>query len=175
MADEKKTTYPMLSATSWWTLRKKLHTTPRARVTPSFLANLLGMKERSVKINALNYFKQVGLIDDDGNPTDLAMKWRDDESYSEACSQIREQYYPRELLDLFSTPEADVSAIKRWFMMNARVGETAATKQAGFYMPLVKSDASGANDPRQEGQGPQRHKATTLQANEASRQTCHAN
>ena len=146
MAEEKKTIYPMLSAKSWWALREKLNTTPRVKVTPSFLASLLGMEEQSVKINALNYFKQLGLLDEEGNPTDLAMRWRDDGTYPEVCKEIRSRCYPQELIDLFPAPDANVLSVKRWFMNSARVGEASATKQASLYLLLTKADSGGATE-----------------------------
>ncbi len=136
----------MLSAKSWWALRKKLHENARAKVTDTFLANLLGIDVRSARINALNYFKKVGLVDDTGNSTELAMKWRDNESYADACETIRRSCYPQELLDLYSGPNVDATAVERWFRVDAGIGASAASKQSSFYLLLTKADASGASE-----------------------------
>lgn len=145
-AKEKKATYPMLSAKSWWALRKKLHDSARVKVTETYLASLLGIEVRSARINALNPFKQVGLLDDEGNPTELAMKWRDNEGYAEACENIRQNCYPQELLDLFPGSNIDAAEIARWFRNNAGVGASAANKQASFYLLLTTADASGTTE-----------------------------
>ncbi len=145
MADTKKMTYPMLSATSWWKLREKLYSTPNIKITDNFLANLLDMELHSAQVNALNYFKQIGLIENDGTPTELAKKWRDDQEYPQVCDTIRQTCYPQELRDLYSGPDIDTAAVKRWFITQG-VGDAAANKQTSFYLLLNKATAVKAGE-----------------------------
>ena len=142
---EKKTTFPMLSANSWWRLREKLYSTPSIKITDNFLANLLGMELHSAQVNALNYFKQIGLVDNDGAPTALANKWRNDEEYPKVCETIRQECYPQELRDLYSGPDVDTAAVKRWFITQG-VGEAAASKQTSFYLLLNKATVVKAGE-----------------------------
>ena len=140
MPDQK--VVPSIPANSWWSLRNKLKSTPTIKVTASFLASLLSMEENSAKVNALPGFKQVKLIDDNGVPTELAMRWRDDNAYVEVCKEIRQACYPQEVIDLFPDNNANFDDVKRWFASNARVGEAAAAKRASFYMLLTEADVS---------------------------------
>ncbi len=143
MPDAKKMTYPMLSANSWWKLREKLYSTPNVKVTDNFLANLLSMKLNSVQTNVLNYFKQIGLVENDGTLTDLARKWRDDQEYPQVCETIRQACYPQELRDLYSGQDIDAAAVKRWFITQGS-GDAAATKEASFYLLLNKATIAKA-------------------------------
>ncbi len=72
--------YPMISTSAWWTIRKKFVQTLPKNVTDTYLAGILGMEPTSAK-NMLPPLKKLGLIDNDGKPTELAIRWRDDAQY----------------------------------------------------------------------------------------------
>lgn len=145
MASEKKS-YPYLPAKSWWALRKRFRQTKPSHVTPRYLVTVLGGKERSAKGNVLPALKAVGLVEDDGKTTDRANMWRDDDKYSEVCRQIREEVYPRELLDALPGPAVDMEAAKRWFMATTGCGEQAAAKMARLYSLLTVADPSKGDE-----------------------------
>ena len=142
MASEKKT-YPYLPAKAWWTLRQKFNQSIPPQVTPPYLVAVLGGKERSAKGNVLPALKAVGLIDQDGATTNRATLWRDDTSYSDVCSEIRDELYPPDLLNAIPGPSIDKSAAKRWFMTTTGCGEQAAKKMAAMYSLLTEADPSG--------------------------------
>lgn len=150
MAEAKKMSYPMLSANSWWKLREKLYSTPNIKVTDNFLANLLGMKLQSVQTNVLNYFRQIGLFENDGTATELAKKWRDDQEYPQVCETIRQTCYPQELRDLYSGQDVDTAAVKRWFITQGS-GDAAATKEASFYLLLNKATIAKSGEGQKAG------------------------
>ncbi len=141
MVQEKKTSYPLLAAKSWWTLRRKFHDTVPGTVSASYLSSALNMNEDSAKTNVLVYLKSIGLVGQDGKPTDLANKWRLDDSYAKVCEEIRQNTYPQEILDLFPKPVAeDRENIARWFMAKTKAGDTTAKMMTAFYMLLSEAD-----------------------------------
>lgn len=140
--DSKRTTYPSIPVKAWWKLRQKFHQTIPSKVTPSYLATVLGIQEKSAKPNVLRGLKAVRLIDEDGAPTALASQWRDNESYPDVCRSIRERVYPAELRDALPGPSIDKESALRWFMRSTRTGRTAALKMASLYSLLTEADPS---------------------------------
>jgi hypothetical protein len=121
------------------------------------LAAVLDMNERSATNNVLRPLKRAGLVDQENKPTKRSIRWRDDDQYPQVCEEIRKEVYPQELLDAFSGPNVDRSAVERWFRNNARVGENAARKMARFYLLLVEADPSkqnGSSEPKTRPQKP---------------------
>lgn len=132
--------FPKISVSSWWKLRELFRNKVPAIVTPSYLASALSMEESSAKSNVIGPFKKIGIIGDDGKPTDLAYDWRDDHKYHQVCTSLIESCYPQELKDLFHTPDANLQKLTSWFMNSARCGEPAAKHFARFYLLLLKAD-----------------------------------
>jgi len=139
MAEESKKTYPSIPIKHWWALRDKFKQSIPASVTPGYIATTLGMQERSAKANIIPYLVMLGLIDQDGKPTERAVNWRDDEHYPEVCKQIRQELYPRELLDAIPGPSVDRDAVERWFANKLGVGEVAAKRMARVYELLSEA------------------------------------
>ncbi len=134
--------YPKLSVTNWWALRKKFQSNPNIKITPGFLAMHFEMGEDSARTNVIPPLRAIGFIDDDGKPTDLAYDWRDDERYAEVCDTIRQAVYPQELNDAVIDP-ADRTKVENWFKNKARVGEASARKMAAFYLMLCEATIPG--------------------------------
>jgi hypothetical protein len=134
-----KQTYPMISEKNWWDLRNQFKKTIPANVNTSYVKSLLGFNsDDSARNNIITPLKQIGLIDEDGKPTALAIDWRSDDKYSAACKTILDSRYPRELTDLFPNDEVDISKLKSWFMDTASIGQSAASKVANTFM-LIRS------------------------------------
>ena len=133
MADEQKETYPVIPAKHWWTLRERFQQSIPATVTPGFLATALGMKEQSAKANIIPSLVMMGIIDQEGKPTERARRWRDDLEYPEVCREIRSELYPQELLDAVPGPSVNRPAVERWFSGKTGVGQNAATRFAMVY------------------------------------------
>lgn len=81
--------------------------------------------------------KRLGLIDDEGKPTDLANDWRLDNKYSSSCDAMIKSVYPQELLDLFTDANVDRISARNWFM-EMGVGQGAADKMVALFS-LLKS------------------------------------
>lgn len=136
--------FPKIADTNWWKLRGLFKQKVPAVVTPTYLATALSMGEASARSNLIGPFKKIGIIDEDGKPTDLAYDWRDDHKYADVCSSLIEKCYPQEIKDLFHSPDADPQKLTSWFMSHARCGEAAAKHFARFYLLLLKADLSEA-------------------------------
>lgn len=127
--------FPVLSGANWWTLRTRFKTAyPKSSITEEYLASVLGMQIQSVKNNCiLTNLRTLGLLDEENKCTDLANKWRLDDSYAEACHEICEHVYPSELIDIGT----DRSAISTWFMNKSGAGESLASKLTTLYLTLA--------------------------------------
>jgi Family of unknown function (DUF5343) len=148
MAEQKKT-YPMLPVAHWWALRKKFKQTIPGAVNQSYLAGVLKMEAQSARANVLPYLKTLGIINEDGKPTDRAKEWRDDARYPAVCKDILKEVYPQELLDSVS----DVSQreqVESWFSHATGAGEAAVARMAVLYCVLLEADASKQPDEKVE-------------------------
>jgi len=140
MAEQKKT-YPMLPVAHWWALRKKFKQSIPSAVNQSYLAGVLKMEAQSARANVLPYLKVLGIINEDGKPTDRAKEWRDDARYPAVCKSILKEVYPQELLDAVSDPTQREQA-ESWFSHETGAGEAAVARMAVLYCVLLESDAS---------------------------------
>lgn len=138
-------TYPSLTATAWWKLRKKFNSSIPKEVSTSYLASALDMSESSAKSNVISKLKFIGFIDDDNKPTDLSAKWRDDTEYINICKELINKFYPTELIDAIDDPLNNRNKVIKWFQNKTRVGENAAQKMSNFYLLLVEADLSKQN------------------------------
>ena len=137
--------FPKIAGSSWWKLRDLFKRKVPAIVTPTYLATALSMGEASARPNLIGPFKKIGIIDEDGKPTDRAYDWRDDHKYKTVCEALIEEYYPQELKDLFHSADSDLQQVTNWFMSHARCGEPAAKMFARFYILLLKADPKEAD------------------------------
>jgi len=146
MANEQteKKSYPMMPVRQWWALRERFRKTIPTVVTPAYLASTLEMDERSAQNNILPTLRATGLIDADGKPTDLVVKWRDDDSYKAVCEQVRKKVYPKELLEVAPDISTSRSKIERWFAHDTGAGENAVTKMVSFYLLITEADPAKA-------------------------------
>jgi len=144
MDEKKKAKYPMLALRNWWIIRKKfIETFPKGAITDNYLAAILGMNKKSARSNVIPELELIGLIDDKSKPTELANRWRDDNEYPKVCEEIKQQVYPRELLDAVSDPAGERESTESWFRMNKKVGKPAARRMVTFYILVSKADPKG--------------------------------
>jgi hypothetical protein len=120
---EARKSYPMLSPSHWWALRKKFRQSIPGVVTDSYLATVLDMAANSARANVLPFLKTLGLIDQDGKPTERVKLWRDDESYADVCQAMLKEIYPDELLEAITNSASDRAKTDRWFANKSGFGE----------------------------------------------------
>lgn len=142
MAEEKKTSFPMLPVAHWWALREKFKQSIPGVVTDNYLAIALNTKPASARVNITPYLKVIGLINDDGKIQDLAKVWRDDSRYKEVCEKIRQDIYPEELISAVHNPLEDRNAVQSWFANHTGGGQSLVNRMAAFYILLSEADVS---------------------------------
>lgn len=140
-------TYPKISKKLWWLLRDRLKKSVPSAVTPTYVISLSPMADASARSNVISPLRDLGLIDQDNKPTELAKRWRQDDEYAAVCHEIRQKTYPHDLIEAF--PEADSSqkeSIKNWFMKVGHVGEGAAKMYADTYLLLTQADPTKGDE-----------------------------
>lgn len=141
MATDKAVTYPKIGKRIWLLLRARFAKTVPSVVGPDYVISISEMTDASARSNVLSPLRDLGLLDKDNKPTELAHRWRHDDEYAEVCGEIRSATYPPALIEAY--PEgspAQKEGIKKWFMKNSRVGETAGKMFADTYVLLSQAD-----------------------------------
>lgn len=139
--------YPALPAHIYWALRQKFIQSYPGRVTRDYLKSALGVGDK-VAMNVHPPLKQLGLVDEDNKPTELAQKWRDDAQYGDATREILEAVYPQDLRDVSPPDNPDIAAATRWFLNETQSGASRARQLATFYVMLAKGDATDRSGAR---------------------------
>ena len=133
--------YPIISTRTWWDLRKAFGRSLPGEVSPRYLATVLGIQERAAA-NIVPNLRRVGLIHEDGAPTERAVLWRDDAHYADACTAILSESYPQQLTDAAPPPSPDRERVTGWFARETRTGSAASSQMARLYLLLAKADAT---------------------------------
>ena len=140
--------YPRFGAKLWWGLREEFkHALPKTPVDVAYLTAKLGIAPKSAR-NLIPNLRALGLIDEAGKPTDLAVVWRDDQTYKQACQEVLQRVFP-EVMDRFPPPDPDRDQLARWFANTTRTGEASAQNMAAFYKLIAAADL-GARSERPE-------------------------
>lgn len=135
------TTYPKISRKLWWLLRDRFKKTIPSAVTPTLVTSLAQMADASARANVISPLRELGLLDEDNKPTELASRWRHDDDYAAVCHEIRQKTYPSELIEAYPAPDANQKqSIQSWFMKAGNVGEVAARMYAETYLLLSQAD-----------------------------------
>lgn len=129
-----KERFPQIPSTVWWGVRSILKKSPRATIDDRALGAELGVQATAAR-QYLVELRAVGLITDDGKPTELANRWRMDDTYSEAVSEILKEVYPENLLSFAPPDGMDRQKVVTWFERSG-LGRGAAGNKAATYMLL---------------------------------------
>lgn len=139
MADNNGT-LPKFPSSRWWDLRRQFRKSiPKGVVDKKYLSSIFGIGEPAAN-NLIPPLKQLGLLDQEGKASDLANKWRQDETYSEVCKQILESVYPTGLRDVEPGPDVDKTKASNWIASHLKVGDSAAGQMAALYALIVEAD-----------------------------------
>jgi hypothetical protein len=142
--NEGKKSYPKIPAKNWWDLRRRFQQSMPTRVTGDYLQSVLGLASAGSATNLIGPLRSLGLVDDDGKPTDLANRWRHDEDYADVCGEIIEATYPAALREAHPPPALDMAGVKSWFMRNTGSGESAARAMTAMYQLIARADPARA-------------------------------
>lgn len=132
MADKNR--YPQIPSTVWWGVRAIFQRSPSATVDERLLGVQLGVQEAAARAY-LNELRGVGILNEDGKATPLALKWRLDGTYPEAVNELVEAVYPEQLVHLAPPGEAERQKVVSWFQHEG-LGQGAAGNKAATYMLL---------------------------------------
>jgi len=136
-----KRIFPRLPAKNWWTLRERFKQTMPSRVDADYLQSVLGLTSAASAGNLIGPLRILGLIDDEGRPTDRAFAWREDESYKQICEDMLTDVYTDALRSAFPDPSpVDSSSVANWFRRNTGVGQSAALGMAALYTLISVGD-----------------------------------
>lgn len=171
MADEGKRIYPRIPVPNWFALRRRFRSSIPVIVTPSYLASVLGMTVGSARDNVIPSLKITGIIDNDGRPTDLAKRWRDDSEYPKVCEEIRQSVYPQELLDIASPEDVDRDAVENWFAHHTGRGASLAKQYTRVYTMLCEADPNKGADATASSKGKSAPAKTTKRETKKKPQT----
>ncbi|NIJ08121.1 hypothetical protein FHS31_001731 [Sphingomonas vulcanisoli] len=132
MAD--KTRYPQIPSTVWWGVRSILNRTPNATIDERLLGVQLQVQEAAAKAY-ITELRHVGIITDEGKASPLAQRWRLDDSYAEAVSELVQATYPEGLVHIAPPGEAERQKVVSWFQREG-LGQGAAGNKAATYLLL---------------------------------------
>ena len=130
--------FPSIPERQWWAIRSKFKQSLPSKVTPSYVATALDMRENSARANVIPSLVICGLLTDDGTPTGLARRWREDSEYHAVCKEMSASVYPDELRDAAPGPDVDRASVERWFRNHTGFGDAAAKRLALVYS-LIES------------------------------------
>jgi hypothetical protein len=127
-------------------LRKVFNQSIPQKVDESFVSLRLGganpMEPQPAKNNIIYPMIRLGLLEQDGSPTELVYDWRSDEKYASACQTMLENTYPESLRSAIPPEAATFESARSWFMNFAKQNQAAAAKSARMYVLLCNADPS---------------------------------
>jgi Family of unknown function (DUF5343) len=130
--------YPQIPSNVWWGLRSLLKRRPTIKVDEMLLASDLGVQLVAAR-QYLKELKRARLLDEDGKPTDVANKWRNDDTYQEAVEAILSEVYPDSLRLSAPPGEATRAKVVNWFTLQG-LGTGAAGNKAATYLLISSSE-----------------------------------
>ena len=140
MAEKAK--YPQIPSTVWWGVRSILINNPSARIDERFIGIQLNVQETAAR-QYISELKNVGLLNEDNKATELAKKWRLDNTYNEAVQEILETVYPEGLLQVAPPAGGERSKAVSWFLGEG-LGQGAAGNKAATYFLIGSQNPNDA-------------------------------
>jgi len=140
-----KQSYPQIPSTVWWGVRALLQRSPNATINDQLLSAQLNVQPAAAK-QYIAELKRVGLLSDENKATEIAEKWRHDDTYHDAVDEILKFAYPEDLVALAPRGDAERQKVIRWFA-GAGLGAGTAANKAATYL-LICSDSPAENGGR---------------------------
>lgn len=150
MAD--KIRYPQIPSTVWWGVRSIMQRTPNATIDERLLGISLGVQEAAARAYIVE-LRNVGLLSDENKPTQLAQKWRLDDSYAEAVEEIIHSTYPEGLFHVAPPGEAERQKVVSWFLREGLGQGSAGNKAATYLMISSPTPNEAPRSPTKAAQG----------------------
>ena len=121
--------YPQIPSAIWWGFREMLINKPSIQISAKLVAIQFDVQETAAKAY-IRELQKIGMLDEDGRPTPVALKWRMDDSYSEAVAEILATVYPDELREILDVKAIDKAKAKQWFQYDGLGTGAAGNKTA---------------------------------------------
>lgn len=146
-----KPSYPQLPSTVWWGVREILQRTPNVTFDERYLSIHLNVQDAAAR-QYLAELKRVGILTDEGKPTQVALRWRMNDTYGDAVEELISNVYPEGLRQVAPSGVADRQKAVSWFMRDG-LGEGSAKNKAATYLMIGASEpmdgvSSGRNGRR---------------------------
>lgn len=138
MADSKG--YPQIPGRVWWGVRDLINKSPNMKFEENNLAVTLNVQPVAAR-QYLKELERIGILEEDGSPSDLGKEWRLDDQYEDAVEKILERAYPSGLTSIAPQGSADRTIVERWFQ-NDGLGSGTAKNKAGTYV-MIANDRPG--------------------------------
>jgi hypothetical protein len=135
-----KNRYPQIPSTVWWGLWHALNRTPNAKFDAEFLGTTLDVQPVAAKAY-VSELQNTGLLNDECTSTEIAKKWRLNETYSEAVDELLKKNYPQSLLDIVKGSNEVRQTAFNWFKRQG-LGEGAAKNKSATFI-LIGSPIPG--------------------------------
>ena len=173
-----KIRYPQIPSTVWWGVRSIMQRTPNATIDERLLGVALGVQEAAARAYIVE-LRNVGILSDENKPTQLAQKWRLDDSYADAVGEIIQSTYPEGLVHLAPPGEAERQKVVSWFLREG-LGQGAAGNKAATYLMISSPTpneapraaakvAQGESVPRGRSVPPKAQRSGTVSERDAGR------
>lgn len=132
--------YPQIPATVWWGIRDLLKKTPSARFDESMISAKLGVQPAASR-QYLAELRRVGILDEEGKASEVAGRWRMDDSYVSSVSELVSGAYPESLVTIAPPGDADRNTVVNWFMSQG-LGEGSAKNKTATYLLISSLEPS---------------------------------
>ena len=140
--NEKLVTFPMIKSRYWWLIRILAAKLDGLPLSAELTAKVLRTDKNYVKIVILPVFKQLGLIDEARQLTDLGKRWSNDKDYKQVCTEIIERVYTIDLIQNFPSPKRIDNKLKVWFIRKTLLPDDDIVSMAQLYILLSKGNSS---------------------------------
>lgn len=127
-----KNSYPQVPSTVWWGVRSMLQRSPNSTIDERNLGVQLNVQEVAAR-QYVTELKRVGLLTEEGKASEVAQRWRHDETYWRAAEEIVRNVYPTSLVELAPPGEGDRQKIISWFTREG-LGTGTANNKAATYL-----------------------------------------
>ena len=135
-----KSSFPQIPATVWWGVRAILQRSPKASIDETFLGIELGVQSAAAR-QYVKELQKVGLIDESGKATEIAEKWRLNETYEESVRLLIHNAYPTNLVEIAPPENPDRDKVYAWFERQG-LGSGSARNKGATYLLVASPEPS---------------------------------
>lgn len=111
------TALPQITPSAYFAVRTAFVRSLPGAVTPAWVtAQVPSYKEEKSAKGLIAQLKRLGLVDAEARPTELARRWRVDDTYADACGEILRFAFPPDIVDAVEAGPIDAAAASRLFL-----------------------------------------------------------